>query len=319
MRDRERGVSYYDLFIESHLRGESEPHPRPVPVSTAIGLAFDNWPGEPFSLGAGAIKVTLADWQRNQARREHYLVINRADASLPDIPLRHLETGATRMAGKDLREGIDLTCHVLIRENRDPARPALLLMTNGSSLAADKICKLLGSLFRMSKHDPACADHFRRAHPSGEEGKTLTLQSQFTVGGHQNATLADLLAGGTLEGVELISEAAEELDAATTLGVTSVQYTLEQVRPGRVGVAAIMRVVRALQGRGNEVSKARVRYRPPGRDRVESHTFDIGALENAFVRRETIRFPDPIAARYERVEMRVVNALKTLADREAPG
>lgn len=319
MKEKERGVSYYDLFIESRLHGEADKHPRPVLVGTALQLANLKWRPGPFSLGAAAVKVTLADWRTAPGRRDHYLVINRADASLPDIPLRHLDNGATRMAGKDRREGIDFTCHILIREHADPARPALMLMTNGSSLTADKVCNVLGALFRQARWDDAHIDHFRRAHPSGAAGKTASLNSHFAVGGHQNATLTTLLNGGRLDGVELISETQQQLDAASTLGVTSVQYTLEQVRPGRVGVASIMRAISEIRGRGTDLTKARVRYRPPGRDKPESHTFDIGALEQAFVRKETIRFEDPIAARYERVEMRVVDRLVALANREAMG
>ena len=319
MRDKERGVSFYDLYIESRVRGQAEPHPVPVQVPAALRVAYATWDGQPFSLGASAIKVTLADWRLVPARRDHYLIINRADASLPDIPLRHFDNGHTRMAGKDLREGIDLTCHVLIRERVNPNRPALMLMTNGSSLTADKVAKLLGTLFRRSHTVAAHAAHFHRDHPSGEEGKKVRLLSNFTVAGHQNARLGDLLQGGQLEGVELISDGEEQLDAAPQLDVTSVSYTLQPSGAGRVGLAAIMRAIAAIRQRGNDPTKARVRYRPPGRDKVEMHTFEVAALESEFVRRERIRFADPIAPRYERVDMRVMNEMIALADRERLG
>ena len=275
------------------------------------------WDGQPLSLSGAAIRVTLTDWSRDAAQGRHFLLINRADASLQDIPLVHYDSGHRRMAGKEIREGIDLSCHVLIQESEDARKPALMLMTNGTSLSADKVCQLLGAMFRRAKHDARHAQHFRREHPSGIAGRTAALNSLFVAGGHQNATLAHLLQGGELEGVELISEAAQQLDAASTLDITAVQYTLRQTRPGRTGVATILRAISDLRGRGVDLTKARVRYRPPGRDKPETHTFDsIAELESSFVRRETVRFQDPIADRYERVEMRVMNALAVLADRE---
>jgi hypothetical protein len=319
MKETERAVSYYDLFIESRVRGEVDPHPRPVPLGAALDMAFEQWGGRPFSMDRATVKVTLADWQRNTQRREHHLIINRADASLPDIPLRHLVTDATRMAGKQPREGIDLTCHILIRERPQRASPALLLMTNGSSLSSDRVCKILSSLFRASSHEGASAEHFRREHPSGEAGKTVALRSNFAVGAHQNATLADLLNGAHLEGLDLISEDEQVFDAASPLAVTSVQYKLEQVRAGRIGVGVIQRAIASLRQKGMDPNKVRVRYKPSGGKKAETHTFDIAALETAFVRREMVRFADPIAARYERVEPRVMAALSQLANRERLG
>ncbi len=318
MKDTERAVSYYDLFLESRIYGEKDLHRRPVPTRDGLRIARAQL-DEPYSQGLSTIKVTLADWTYSAPRREHHIIVNRADASLQDIPLRHLETGATRMAGKAPREGIDLTCHILIRERTDPTKPALMLFTNGSSLSADKICKLLTSLFRMGKQDPGNAEHYVRAHPSGEEDKVSSLNTHFAVGAHQNATLRQLLNGGNLEGVELISEAVNNFDAASPLAITGMEYKLEPVRAGRVGLATIQRAIAALRGTGVDPSKARVRYRVAGRSKSESHTFDIEALENTFVRREVIRFNDPIAARYERVEPRIMSRLAALADRERIG
>lgn len=319
MKDTERAVSYYDLFIESRVRGQTDPHPRPVPLATALDIAHEQWGDSPYSMDGATVKVTLADWQRDRARREHYLIINRADASLPDIPLRHLVTDATRMAGKQPREGIDLTCHILIREQARRATPALLLMTNGTSLSSDRVCKLLSSLFRMGHEDADNTEHFVREHPSGVAGRTVALRSNFAVGAHQNATLASMLNGENLEGLELISEDEQVFDAASPLAVTSVQYRLERVRSGRIGVAVIQRAIASLRQQGLDPNKVRVRYKPGGGEKAETHTFDIAALEAAFVRREMVRFPDPIAARYERVEPRVMSALSRLANRERLG
>lgn len=317
MKDTERSVSYYDLFIESRAHGAADIHPQPVALGDALDVAFSQWSAAaPLSIDQRTIKITLADWRRNRARREHHIIINRADASLNDIPLRDVDTDVTRMAGKRPREGIDLTCHVLIRERTDRAAPALMLMTNGTSLASDKITVLLGTLFRSAKHDGANARLFRRDHPSGEAGKTVALVSRFSLGAHQNATLAAMLNGANLEGLELIAEPPDMLDAASPLAVTAVQYKLEPVRNGRLGLATIQRAIATFRGQGVDPTRARVRYRPPGRGTVESKLFDIAQLEGAFVRREMLQFRDPIAPRYEQVENRVMTALAGLADRE---
>jgi hypothetical protein len=317
MRDKERAVSFYDLSIESKLYGHDDIKIDPVPISEALDIAFNKMGGTSFSLGTGHIKVTLADWKR--AGRDHYLVINRADASLTDIPLRNLDTGHVRMAGKQKREGIDLTCHVLIRESQRPKRPALLLFTNGSNLPTDKICRLLGHLFRSARDNPNHAHYFERPHPNGIAGRMLNLSSHFTVTGHQNATLEHILKGGTLEGIELISEKeTSSFDSANPLGLSEVNYRLVPQTDKRIGLPIIRRAIDwVTNSTGDKPTKARVRYKPPGRSKIESHTFeDIAALESAFVRRDTIRFNDPVAPRYERVEMRVVNELLNLANRE---
>lgn len=317
MKDTERAVSYYDLFVECRAHGAADIHPQPVALGDAIDIAFAQWAASaPLSIDRGTVKVTLADWKRNRARREHYLIVNRADASLHDIPLRDVKTDKTRMAGKRPTEGIDLTCHVLIREQTNRDGKALLLMTNGTGLPSEKIINLLGTLFRSAKHVGAYAQHFRRQHPSGEAGKTIALVSRFSLGAHQNATLASMLNGANLEGLELIADSPDMLDSASPLAVTSVQYSLEPVKNGRLGLAAIQRAIATFKGRGVDPTRARVRYRPPGRGNVESKVFDIAALENAFVRKEVLQFRDPIAPRYEEVDKRVMLALAGLADRE---
>jgi hypothetical protein len=317
MKDTERAVSYYDLYLESRAHGDEARHPRPVHVGTALDLARAHWVAG-HSIGGASVKVTLADWTYSPRKREHCLVVNRADASMLDIPLRDIRTGATRMAGKGPSEGIDLTCHVLVREstNRDKS---LLLLTNGSSVPVDKICKLLTSLFRMGKYEASNEEHFFREHPSGAAGKFVSLNSNFAVGGHQNATLADLLDRGVLQGLELISEVANAFDTSAALAVTEVQYRLEPVGTGRLGVAAIQRAITALRRKGVDPTQARVRYRAPGKAADESKLLPVDALESMFVRKEVIRFRDPIADRYEKVEPRVMAELSKLADRETLG
>lgn len=317
MNNRQRSVGYFDLGVVSKVRGAAEAHARQVAVHDALHAAHMQWRHHGYVSKGAAIQVALTDWVIEPNGRRHHLLFNRADASLQDIPLVHYETGRRRMAGKERREGIDLSCHVLIQESALAPGPALLLMTTGSSLSSDKICQSLSSLFQRSKDYPANAAHFEREHPNGAAGATISLISHFVVGGHQNATLAHLLRGGRLEGVEFISEAAQELDADAALEITAVQYTLERARPGVIGLRTIMNAAASLRDRGVELSKARVRYKLPGSEKPESHTFlSIEALEAAFVRKEVIRFDEPIAARYERVEMRVMTRLAALADRE---
>lgn len=313
MRPNERTVSFYDLHIESKFFKHAA-QPIPVPTAIALNIAREMKGASPFSRGNTQLKVTLADWQHSASLRRHYLVINRADASMPDIPLRDMRTDATRMAGKAISEGIDLTCHVLIQEGADPRDRCLMLMTSGSSLPVAKVAAMITRLFKNAEEVPAHAQHFLRDHPNGA-GAKLRVHSQFEVSGHQNALLSQILRGGGVEGIDLISDADEMLDEESRLMITSTMYQLVPMNQSKL---SLTRLLNAIKKAPREIEKARVRYKAPGRSKTESHTFDVGDLDSAFVRKDTVRFDDPIQPRYERVNMAIMQKLSLLIPHAKP-
>jgi hypothetical protein len=313
VKPNERTVSFYDLRIESRFRGE-EPLPSGVPTTKALEIAHKMCGSKPFSKGGPTLQVTLTDWVYVPSSREHRMIFNRADASLQDIPLRDIQTGSTRMAGKLKTEGIDLTAHVLIRESTKPQGAALLLMTGGSSLPVAKVASMLTRLFKNGETHTAYAEHFQRENPNGVKDATLRLYSQFELSGHQNAMLSHILQGGGLTGIDLISDADEMLDEETSLLITSVEYTVVPVQQRSL---TLKRLRAAISKIPKDIDKARVRYKPPGSTKPESHTFDLDDLDSAFVRKEVVKFDHPIQPRYQKVSAPIMDKLSELANKSA--
>jgi hypothetical protein len=311
MKPNERTVSFYDLRVESRFRAE-EPLPSGVPTTKALEIAHAMHGGKPFSKGSATLQVTLTDWVFVPSAHEHRMIFNRADASLQDIPLRDIQTGATRMAGKSKTEGIDLTSHVLIRENPKPYGAALMLMTGGSSLPVAKVASILTRLFKNGEAHAAYAEHFQRENPNGAKNARLRLYSQFEVSGHQNAMLSHILQGGGLAGIDLISDANQMLDEDTSLLITSVEYS---VVPVQHKVLSLKRLKAAISKAPGDIDKARVRYKPPGSSKLESHTFNLDDLDSAFVRKEVVKFNQPIQPRYQKVSAPIMEKLAELANK----
>ncbi|MBA3913633.1 MAG: hypothetical protein H0X25_07205, partial [Acidobacteriales bacterium] len=190
-----------------------------------------------------------------------------------------------------------------------PTDPALMLMTAGSSLGVAKVAQCLSQLFRQARHKDKHRHHFARDDPSGAKDAKLRLFSEFVVDGHQNALLSHILRGGTLKGLDLISDADSMLDEERSLLITSTEYKVTALKPGPLTLAGLKA---ALKKAPEPIDKARVRYTAPGQTGTQAHVFAVADLDSAFVRKENVRFPDAIQPRYAGVSMMVMDKLRTL-------
>lgn len=311
MDPRERTVSFFDLRVESKFRS-SDAEPAPVPMIDALDIAHAMWRTQHPVLGKGKVQIALDDWVIDG--RDQCLVFNRADASLEDIPLKDLQTRKRRMAGKTVNEGIDLTAHVLIRLGRAKHSAATLLMTGGSNLQSAKISTFLGLLFRAAKAIPKYKEHFRRPHPSGEKDAFLPLHSKFRLDGHESQLLEDILRKGQLSGVQLIADASDDLDTERTFVVTEKILSLDLKTPGSpLSVRKMREAIRSASTiLGDGVDRARLSYRPPGHKHSQTQTIPVAELEQAFVRKDRIRFDFPIQPLYEHVQPHIMDKLRRL-------
>lgn len=313
MDKKERVVSFYDLRFFSRMHGD-ETEIATLTISEALAIARSMWQVNNLEIGRRAIQIALDDWVYSQKHEEHHLVINRADASLDDIPLKDRKTKRRRMAGKTLDEGIDLTAHILIKLPKQPDQAAQLLMTGGSSLASADVSRYLNALFRQAKSVQKHEGLFRREHASGEKGRTISMTNHFALVAHPSASIMEILRKGQLEGLELIALSDSKLDSEKTFQVTHKALKLELVRPGSpLSLRAVKDVIKAA-GRalgGDEPDVLRLTYKPDGQ-KPQTATLPINDLEQVFVKKDRIKFADGILPNYVKVVPEVIDKLRQL-------
>ena len=313
MDKNERVVSFYDLRFFSRMHGD-ETQIANLPIAEALALTRTMWEADHLEMGKKAIQITLDDWVYSARHQEHHLVFNRADASMDDIPLKDRKTKKRRMAGKTIDEGIDLTAHILIKLPKKVDENASLLMTGGSSLASADIGRYLGLLFRQAKRTGRHEKLFRREHPGGELGRTIALTPHFALEAHPSVTITEILRKGQLEGVELVALSDSKFDSEKTFTVTQKALKLEIVQPGKSMLlktfrAAIAGAAKALGG--DEPDVARLTYKPEG-EKSQTTSLPIDDLEQVFVKKDRIKFEQPILPMYEKVVPIVIDKLRLL-------
>jgi hypothetical protein len=301
MDKNERVVSFFDLRFFSKVHGD-DTQIAALTIGDALLIAHEMWSKDALSLGNKTIQITLDDWVYLPRAGEHHLIINRADASMLDIPLKDTKTRKRRMAGKTPDEGIDLSAHLLIKLSAKPDHPASLLVTGGSSLQSADVGRYLGRLFRQAKAMGKYEKLFRREHPSGEHGKTINMTSHFALEAHPSANIKDILRKGQLEGLELIALSDSKFDAEKTFSIAHKALKLELVEPGKPMLLktftdAIKSAAQSLGG--DEPDLARLTYRPDGEKQI-------------FVKKERIKFSSPILPMYEKIQPVVVDKLRQL-------
>jgi hypothetical protein len=308
LEKRETVVSYLDLRIKSTFRANIEGEPTPMPVELGLSAARAVAGQLPFIRpGTRQVQIALTDWVVDAKRREHYLLFNRADASLPDIPLRHFRTGESRWAGKELEEGIDLSSHVLIRLPRDQTKPALTMLTGGSSLRTEDIPRMLNRLLKEAERLDSYSGLFLRDHPNGSSER-VRLHSKFEVDAHPSADLSLLLRGGALTGIDLISDGDEELDEEHRLMITETEFKVVPTQPGASLTLTVLK--NAIGKAPAKIDRVRVHYKQ-GEDATKAKLLLMQNLEAAFARKVTMRTAFAITPRYERVSMEMVDSMRT--------
>ncbi len=312
MKSRERTVHFYDLKVISSLHG-FDVAPIPMATDLALELARSRFgigmAGKPWK--DGDRHITLDDWQFNPARREHYLVVSCADPKLSDVTFKHLPTGTARMAGKEKDEAIDFSAHVILKLGSQPTEPALMLMTGGSGVSASKVATMLGKLVKAMAADPKNKPHFTRDHPSGAVNAKLKLQVKLEVAGHQSRWMQNILRTGHIEEIELITDMATEFDVDKGFHVTRQVLKVEPASD--VGDISLTRLKNLLTGsETHQAHRARISFKEHTGAATESHTFHTNDLEQAFVRKDRIKFDTDILSRYSSVSLTVIDKMRSV-------
>lgn len=308
----ERVVSFYDLRFFSKIYGQKDQLAL-IPIEDALKIAHEMWRSDPLTRGRGSIQVTLDDWKQSPTQGEHHIVINRADASMEDIPLKDTKTKVRRMAGKTIDEGIDLTAHILIKLTAAGQYTATLLMTGGSSLPSAEVGNYLSLLFRQAKKSAKYKHHFSRPHASGEAGKSISVTHHFELNSHPSVSLQEILKRGELQGLEVISIAHSALDAEKKFTIAQKSVKLNLVNPGEPMLVSIFKKAIGSAGRelGDKPTHAKLTYRPDGQQ-AQTTTLPVNDLEQVFVKKERIKFAHPILPMYETVSKAVIDKLRGL-------
>lgn len=308
----ERVVSFYDLRFFSRIYGQKEQLAL-IPIEDALTIACEMWRSDPLTRGRGAIQITLDDWKQSPTQGEHHIVINRADASMEDIPLKDTRTKVRRMAGKTIDEGIDLTAHILVKLAPTAKYTAKLLMTGGSSLPSAEVGNYLSQLFRQAKKIAKYQHYFSRPHPSAEAGKSISLTHHFELDSHPSVNLQEILRHGELQGLEVISLTQSALDSERKFTIAQKSVKLNLVNPGEPMLVSMFK--KAINSAGRELrdnpTHAKLTYRPDGQ-KAQTTTLPINDLEQAFVKKERIKFVNPIQPMYETVSKTVIDKLRGL-------
>lgn len=280
MKNRERAVNFYDLQLRCRFKGLDT---KPLPMETGFGLrlaheAYRSNPSASAQLfSSGQRHITLEDWQFDELRGEHYLVMSCADAELSDVAFKDLRNGKSRMAGKAAHEAVDKSCHLLIRPAAVPSQAALMLQTSGSGVSPDRIASTLSRLLRSASELAANRAHFERSHPSGAEGQKLKLLTTFETSGHQSKSLEQILRTGFIESVELITEAADGIDDADGFQISSKTIRVDVVdsNAGR-SMNRFVGLLRAF--RREHPNKARVHFKESANGPKKSQLLETNDL-----------------------------------------
>lgn len=250
-------------------------------------------------------------WHHDKRSNQYHVLVNRADRDAPDVTLKDFPTRKTRLAGKTKLEGIDVSTHMILRPNPD-GRTALLMVTQGARMGIVGLEPLFGSLVKLVHDSGGHARLFEFDHPSAASGDKYTVRYGFECTGHKSATLDSDLANGRLMGVELISHKSTKFDSGGNLELEAESITLKPGFSFSGGVRTLRAAIRdGLKGSSTKYDSARVRFKDhSGKPRVES--FELNALDEAFVRREYIRFDTDIQSSYKRLSADIITQMQGL-------
>lgn len=313
MKPKQRTVHFYDLTIKSHT-GQAINNPSCAPLADI--LAKLNPKGKDIVKNT-QISLEVSDWVHDKKDDTFYILLNRADASLSDIALKDFNTNTRRQAGKKKHEGIEYSCHIIIRKTADP-RICLMLMTMGSGVTTTAIEKFLNIFTRQLRMQKKAAPLFQFPHPSGgldKDGKPLTymVNYAFSTSGHTSALLDEVLKEGTFQSMELVAHEHSQFDSNGNLQITQQSIHVIPSTLKNVHAAALKNAVRSYiktpQGAG--FTQARISYKAADGS-TKQNTFEVNNLDAAFTRRENVELDIEVEGQQTKLDDTILNAMRKL-------
>ncbi|MBT2326492.1 hypothetical protein J7E62_29695 [Variovorax paradoxus] len=314
MKPRERTIHFYDLVLRSSANAAGIKNAGCAELSDILKRMTTFRPqGQSLRRKASEL-VDLADWRYDDQNGHLVILINRADKNISDITFRNFDDGTTRKAGKTDREGLDNSCHVLVRPDPD-GRTALLMMTMGSGVGTGLLERMFSLLTTSLKSDPRNDDLFNFRHPSNEvdkqgKPKTYRVRYRFACVAHKGAILDDALRHGEFQQMRLIAHKFEKFDSGGSMHIEQ-QSVVVKPSPNKVtSAAAIKNAIRAFTKRRNDVDfvDARISYKAAnGHTKIAS--LDTRNLDAAFTRREIAELPIDVENHQKKISRIILSAM----------
>lgn len=319
MKRFERTVSFYDL----RMSASSRTFDAPTTISTAQALELlASIPEEHRIKGYQNDEhiYYIKDLRFENGNCE--ILINKCDRQLADPRFSDPRNSTWRTAAREDGEGLDFSCHLIIRPSLDPLESALAILENATGLSIANVQRFLTGLLR--DVEAFNIDAFEFPHPDGSvdakgQPKKYRARFTFTFDGHPSDELVDSLREGRINGIELITSSNKEgrLDAHGY--VREVRQTLaislgDQVERGkRVGTLKSF-----FQKKSTAYEKARISFVDPGglprTVKLNTADFTIDA-ESIFIKRISIDgFVEPLEQAYETINPAIIAKMRLLLD-----
>ena len=310
MKKRELGVAFYNLSGLPRAPRTGIESPVGADMATIMKHLFKAFrsTSDPLrpSIEHGATLLELADMGHDEAMGEYHLLVNFSDSDTADFLFKNNTTRRSRSSTKQEDDGIDRSTHILLKVLNP--RQARLLVTARTGVGAYRLAQLFGRAVNMLDQRSTSAHLFVQPHPNAVPGETYRVNYKFECQGYMGSTLQEALDGGKLNGVELIRyERDAEFDDDGELLKKSTSIQLRPTDATGITLGRLQRAVRRVIPDG--YSKAVIAFSDhEGEQR--SKTFDIDALEEAFVRKEVMKFDTDLVQSYARISPAIIAKMR---------
>ena len=313
MKPKQRTVHFYDLTIKSHTR-KGIKNPNCCSISDILSSIK---PKGREVYKTAHISIEVSDWKYDPKAKTYSCLVNRADSSLSDVAFKDFPTKSRRAAGKKKTEGIEYSCHIIIKPQSDPHK-ALMLMTMGSGVTFIAIEKMFlffsNELKALSKHNHL----FNFPLPSGElneEGKpaTYSVSYGFAATGHMSTLLDDVLQKGIFQGMELVADRITKFDTAGNLLIDAQSIHVAASNAKTISGAVVKNAIGKWKktAEGSAYKLARISYKTPD-GTTKQNTFDINNLDAAFTRKENIELDTDVEGQQTTLNGAILSAMRKL-------
>ena len=321
MKVKSRSVHFYDLVLSSRTRVPSIANPSCCSLEELLQRLGTVSPSGTEVIKRATYTIEVADWANDSASCGYAMLLNCADRDVSDIALKDFSTRVRRKAGKTIQEGIEESCHVLIKPGAD-GRRALLLMTMGSGVTFSAVEKALRELIKAVKAKSSNDDLFRFPEPTGAmlDAKTpVTYAVDYSVQlvAHKGTALDDALTHGSFVSMELISHAFKNFDAGGNLQEErqSVFVTAAKSKVGSLTASLVKKAIRTFVKQHAttdlQYDNVRIAYTAPD-GQIHHNTLQTNDLDQAFTKRVSIELQKPVDAQQLKLSETVLSAMREL-------
>jgi len=317
MKRFERTVSFYDL----RMSASSRTFEAPASISTARALRLlKSLPEENRIKGYRKDEHIYYIKDLRFVGGNFEMLINKCDRQLADPRFSDPRNSTWRTAAREDGEGLDFSCHLIIRPSEDPLEPALAILENATGLSIMNVQRFLSGLLRdVEDINPGA---FEFPHPDGSVDtkgvpKKYRARFTFTFDGHPSDELVKSLREGRINGIELITSSNKEGRLDTFGYVREVRKTLaislgDQVERGK----RVSTLRSFFQKKSGAYEKARISFVDSGGlpRTVNLNTADFSVdAESIFIKRILIDgFADPLEQAYESINPAIITKMRFL-------